>query len=419
MTPRARRLGVATLATLASLTLAVAPALAQQRPGITPALSNVQFTGRGSFPAPALGTFNPGFQAYNIGAGNPFAASLSTSPYGAAGLYGLASLTGYGTPYANSPGLYGNSPYGLGSPYGYGGYYSYADPYGGGLRGAAEAIDSQGRFEAMWQQSRLTAQEVERSKVETRRKIYDEWLYERSTRPTIEDERQRTQAHELRRILHDAPTVDVVSGYALNTLLKDIGRKPGYADGPAVALDPKVLKQVNVTSAENGGNVGVLKFVKDGAPLPWPLPLQGSTYQKQTQRLNHLAADAVTMVKNNGGVDAGMLTDLRADVNQLKDMVRANINELTPSQSVEARRFLNQLDDAILALKQQNVANYFTDRWVAKGKTVADLVATMNANGLTFAPAVSGDEAAYAALYNALAEYHHGLKVELARDSGK
>jgi hypothetical protein len=223
----------------------------------------------------------------------------------------------------------------------------------------------------------------------------------------------------VRRILHNPPTVDVVSGYALNTLLKDIGRKPGYADGPAVALDPKVLEQINVTSRENGGNVGVLKFVRDGAPLPWPLPLQGSAYQKQTQHLNHLTADAVNMVKNNGGVDPGTLNDLRADVNQLKDMVSASIDELTPSQSVEAKRFLSQLDDAILALKQQNVGNYFTDRWAAKGKTVADLVAYLNANGLTFAPAVGGDEAAYAALYNALAEYHHGLKAEVARDSGK
>jgi hypothetical protein len=413
MATRTRRLGVAALATMATLVLTASPALAQRGSGMSPAVAGVQFMGRGALQAPALGTFNPGFQAFGFGAGNPYAA---------AGLYGLASMTSvtpYGTSYANSPGLYGNSPYGAAGPYGAGGYYSYADPYGGGLRGAAEAIDSQGRFEAMWQQSRLLAQEVERSKMDTRRKIYDEWLYERSTRPTIEDDRERNQAYELRRILHDPPTVDVVSGYALNTLLKDIGRRPGYADGPVVALDPKVVRQVNVTSRENGGNVGVLKFVKDGAPLPWPLPLQGAAYQKQTQRLDQLTADAVNMVKNNGAVDPGTVNDLRADVNQLKEMVSANINELTPSQSVEAKRFLNQLDDAVLALKQQNVANYFTGRWAARGKTVADLVAYMNANGLTFAPAVSGDEAAYAALYNALAAYDHGLKVEVARDGGK
>jgi hypothetical protein len=404
---------MAALATMATLVLTACPALAQRGPAarmMSPAIGSTQFMGRGSFQAPGLGTFNPGFQAFGLGAGNPNAAL---------GLASMTSVTPYGAAYANSPGLYGSSPYGAASAYGTDPYMSYPDPYGGGLRGAAAAIDSQGRFEVMWQQSRLLDQEVERSRVETRRKAYDEWLYERSTRPTLEDERERSQATEVRRILHNPPTVDVVSGYALNTLLKDIGRKPGYADGPAVALDPKVLEQINVTSRENGGNVGVLKFVRDGAPLPWPLPLQGSAYQKQTQHLNHLTADAVNMVKNNGGVDPGTLNDLRAEVNQLKDMVSANIDELTPSQSVEAKRFLSQLDDAMLALKQQNVGNYFTDRWAAKGKTVADLVAYLNANGLTFAPAVGGDEAAYAALYNALAEYHHGLKVEVARDSGK
>jgi hypothetical protein len=391
---------------VAVLALTACPVLAQQGP----AVSNVQFMGRGASQSPGLGTFNPGFQALNFGAGNPYAAALSTSPYAAAGLYD--------TPYANSPGLYGNSPYGAAGAYGNNGYSPYGDPYGGGLQGAAAAIDSQGRFMVMWQQSRQLDQQVERSKIETRRKIYDEWLYERSTRPTLEDERERSQAYELRRILHHPPTVDVVSGYALNTLLKDIGCMPGYANGPAVALDPNVVQQVNVTSRENGGNVGLLKFVKDGAGLPWPLPLQGSAYQQQTKRLDDLTADAINMVRNNGGVDAATLRDLREYVTQLKGMVSANINDLAPSQAVEAKRFLNQLDHAILALKQQNVANYFTDRWAAKGKTVADLVAYMNANGLAFAPAVSGDEAAYAALYNALAEYHRGLKVEVARDGG-
>jgi hypothetical protein len=335
-------------------------------------------------------------------------ASMSSTPYG----------TPYGGSYPGSPGLDLNymSQY---PPYYNNDWWSYGDPYGGGLRGAAAAIDSQGRFEVMWQQSRLLAQEVERSKMDTHRKAYDEWLYERATRPTLEDDQARSQAYEMRRLLRDPGTTDVVSGYALNMLLKDIVKKPGYASGPAIALDPKILKQVNVTSAENGGNIGILKFVKEGAGLPWPLPLQNSEYRKQTQRLDHLAAEAVNSVQNSGQVGPGTLNDMIEDVRQLKSMVSGNINDLTPSQSVEAKRFLNQLDDAIQALKQQNVANYFTDKWAAKGKTVADLVSYMSNNGLRFAPAVTGDEAAYAALYNALAAYRHGVDTEVARDGNK
>jgi hypothetical protein len=405
-----KRLGVTALASAVAWALSACPAPAQQpAQGQKPAQAG-QFMGAGA-QMPGMGAFNPGF-------GSPLASRLGgLSPAGVASM----TSTPYGTPYgsyAGSPGLDLSylSQY---PPYYNNGWYDWPDPYGGGLRGAAAAIDSQGRFEVMWQQSRLLAQEVERSKMDTHRKAYDEWLYERATRPTIEDDRERNQAYELRRILHDPPTVDVVSGYALNTLLKDILRKPGYANGPRIELDPKILKQVNVSSAENGGNVGVLKFVKDGAPLPWPLPLQGAAYQKQTQRLDHLAAEAVNSVQNNGVPGKGTLNDMIEAVRELKNMVSANINELTPSQSVEAKRFLNQLDDAIQALKQQNIANYFTDKWAAKGKTVADLVAYMNANGLTFAPAVSGDEAAYAALYNALMGYRHGIETAIAREGGK
>jgi hypothetical protein len=370
----------------------------------------MQFMGRGNFLAPSLGTFSPGFQAN----------SFATPPglYAALNPYGLAGMTSV-NPYASSAGLYGGSSYGSGSPYNGSAYYSYPDPYGGGLRGAAEAIDSQGRFEVLWQQSRLSAQEVERSKVDTRRKVYDEWLYELATQPTLEDLRERTQATELRRILHDPPLTDVVSGYALNTLLDNLRSRSDYARGPHIPLAPALLKDVNVTSRENGGNIGVLKNIKEGAPLPWPLPLQGAAYRKETVRLNRLAADAVNMAQNGGPVAAGTLNDMLEDVRVLREMVRANVNELTPSQSVEAKRFLGQLDDAILALKQQNVGNYFTERWAARGKTAGDLVAYMITHGLKFAPAVSGDETAYTSLYNALMAYRNGLESEVVREGGK
>jgi plastocyanin len=420
MATNLKRLGGGALA--GALLLAAWPALAQQNPGMpapapgpaNPAGFNGPFLGRGGSPAPV---FSPAFRAPNFGAGSPFATSLAASPLAALAPSGLASLTSvtpYSTPYASSPGLYGASPYGAVSPYGLNYQYSYADPYGGGLRGAAAAIDAQGRFEVTWQQSRLLGQEVERSMVDTRRKIYDEWLYERATRPTVEGERERSQSYEVRRILRDAPEADVASGYALNTLLKNLGSKPGSAAGPNVALDPDLFKHVNVTAEENGGNIGMLKFVTGGAGLPWPLPLQASAYNRLTRRLDQQARDAVNMARNNGKVDADTLKAMKDDVRALADTVRNNVNDLTPSQAVEARRFLSQLDDAILVLQQEHVANYFTDTWAAKGKTVADLVNFMRANGLKFAPAVGGDEAAYSALYRALVKYSGGAAVAAA-----
>jgi len=411
-----KRLGGAALAGVAACLLAAPPALGQY---ITPAYNfragqplnqnfyNMAVLGRAlqNFPPYAFGYppvvppippvnpvnpfVNPVSPFYS-----PYAASLSSlSPYGTGG---------YGSPYANSPG-YSSSSYGSGySPYS----YSYADPYGGGLRGAAEAIRAQGQFEKDFQDARLKAQEVERSKLETRRKIYDEWLYERANRPTIVDDQQRTQQLENRRALLGMPLSEVLSGYALNTLLDDLKKRANWGGkDPYGPIDPELLRHINVTSQSSGGNVGVLKPVMDGGPLAWPLALQAAAYQDEVRRLNQRAAEAVKLVQNAGQVDPGTLNDMRDDIRRLRNKVSAHIDDLTPSQSIEANRFLNQLSDAVTALAQPDVASYFTDKFAAKGKTVPELIQFMAKKGLKFAPATGGDEAAYSALYNYLVGY--------------
>ena len=69
---------------------------------------------------------------------------------------------------------------------------------------------------------------------------------------------------------------------------------------------------------------------------------------------------------------------------------------MSPAQYIEAKRYLNQLSAAIKALSDPKVANYFNNRWNAKGKNVAELVSHMKREGLAFVPATPGDEAAYA-----------------------
>jgi ferric-dicitrate binding protein FerR (iron transport regulator)/tetratricopeptide (TPR) repeat protein len=290
-------------------------------------------------------------------------------------------------------------------------YYSYVDPYGGGLRGAADAIRAQGQFEQDFQRARLLNQEVERSKLDTRRKIYDEWLYERANRPTIVDDQERLQKLEQRRALVGMPLSEVLSGYALNTLLDDLEKNPNrnLKDGFG-PIDPEVLRQINVTSGKGGGNVGVLKPVKEGSSLTWPLPLQGAAYQDEVRRLNQRAAEAVKRVQDTGQVDPGTLNEMREDVGRLRRKVGDHINEMTPAQSIEANRYLNQMSDATTALARPDVASYFTDKFAAKGKTVPELVQFMATKGLKFAPATAGDEAAYSALYNYLAG--HALQVQ-------
>jgi hypothetical protein len=312
-----------------------------------------------------------------------------------------AASPGYSSPYTSSPGGYGYDSSGY-NPYS----YSYSDPYGGGLRGAADAIRAQGQFEKDFQQARLLNQEVERSKIETRRKIYDEWLYERANRPTIVDDQRKTEKMEQQRAVLGMPLSEILSGYALNILLDDLRKKANWsAKDPYGPIDADLLRQINVTSQSSGGNVGVFKVVKEGGPLPWPLPLQGNAYLDEVRRLNQKAAEAVKLIQNAGQVDPGTLNDMKEDIRRLRSKVSAHIDDLTPSQSIEANRFLNQLDDGVKGLAQPDVASYFTDKFAAKGKTVPELVQFMTSKGLKFAPATGGDEAAYQALYNYLVGY--------------
>ncbi len=384
----------------------------QVAPGlpVNQAAYNIATLGRAyrNVPPYALG-YNPSGQAASYA---PPSGYLGGSPYGA-NLTSMAPYgSGYGSPYAGSPGMagYGSPSYGSGTGQDYASPYqqSYPDPYGGGLKGAADAIAAQGRFEVDYQKSRLLGQEVERSKVDTRRKIYDEWLYERANTPTLVDQQERIQKLEQRRALLGMPTSEVLNAYALNTLLRDLTGKGAWsgqdANGP---IDPDILKQINFTTNSSAGNVGVLKGVKDGAALNWPLSLQAAAYQDEVRRLNQKASEALKLVQNTGQVDPSTLNDMKEDIRRLRAKVSGHINDasLTPSQSIEANRFLHQLSDAVTALSQADAGSYFPERLAAKAKTVPELVKYMNDKGLKFAPAVGGDEAAYNALYNYLVGY--------------
>jgi len=67
------------------------------------------------------------------------------------------------------------------------------------------------------------------------------------------------------------------------------------------------------------------------------------------------------------------------------------------------------LGQTVTALKDRNVSNYFNDNWRPRGRNVAELVKYMGEKGLWFAPATPSDEAAYLALYHALAAFDAGM----------
>jgi hypothetical protein len=427
-----RRIGVMALVTGAALALTAPPARAQVtfsggytpffrvRPGLTLQQMaynlNTIYGVRSQYSPYVLG-YNP-YRGFNYGPYtppiNPYANSLYANPYAAyTNPYAAASL--YSNPYSSSPGYggggYDNSLYS--NPYS-GGYYQ--DPYNGYLTGAASVINAQGRFLVNNQQALQMREQVLQDRQTTRRRIFDEYLYEREHTPTPEDNLDRYLKERFRHSVNNPDVTEIWSGKALNDILANLKKVQPKVDTAALRtfddrpLDEDTLKGINVTKG-TGGNIGLLR---GGGKLAWPTALSGDEFKEIRERINTLVQDAIKQAEFNSQVDAGYLRDLRDNVDLLQKDLRRNGTTYGFNQYNEAKTFLANLDDAITALRQKDVGEYFNNgKYVIKAKSTPDLIKYMIDNGLSFAPATPGNESAYAALHQKLAGYSQAARDQI------
>jgi hypothetical protein len=297
-------------------------------------------------------------------------------------------------------------------------YRTAGDIYGGYLSGAASAvgaaqassaldpyqydISTYGKELVHYQQSRLMNQQVQQAKIETRRKAFDEYLYERDMRPTTEDDREKARIENVRRAYNDPPITEIWSGLALNNLLDAIHKMEiQKGQGPTVPLSSELLRDINVTAGGQTGNLGPLK---NGGKLQWPLVLRGSAYESERKRMNELAAQAFMQAQGDG-VSPDTLDAMNKTLDRLTATLKEHVSTVSPNDYIQAKRYLNDLGDAVQALQDPKVANYTTGKWTAQGDTVSALVENMFRNGLRFGPASPDDRAAYNALHTAMVSY--------------
>jgi hypothetical protein len=364
-------------------------------------------------PYPPMVNYGPSYPT--AGPYNPYA--LSTTPYapglsggyGGIGGYGSASATslyggygGYGT-YTTGGGGYGgtggSSPSAYGSP----------DPNAAYLRGLADVTGATGRYHLTIQQASLAREKARQAQVDARRRLLEYERQAERNRPTYLTVLDRERAADLSLARQEAPGGTVWSGRALNTLLDSVAKsgRP-LSDGPNIGLDRATLKHINLTDTATQGNIGLLK---SGGNLEWPEPLLASRFDAERKRLHKNMRLAVQQLKDRDPLERSTLNDIRADMKALTDRLNGSVGELSPSQYIQAKRFLNQLSDAVRALADPKVARYFDGTWVARGKNVAELVDYLKKEGLKFAPATPGDEASYNSLYQAMRAFDAGLQV--------
>jgi hypothetical protein len=334
-----------------------------------------------------------------------FSASGFASPFAALANSSLAATNPYASLVSN--------PYGAGaySPYGYG---YWEDPAGAYLKGAAQVINSQGQLMVNQMNAFSLKEQVRAARTANLRRALDEYLYERERTPTGEDEVRRLRADQLQHSRNNPSPTEIWSAKALNELLDNLRKyaksDAGSAQSFPLPLDEDALKRINLTSTKSSNNVGLLK---NEGRLTWPLALTGPAFATERERLSTLAQKAVQQAQFNNQVDPGTVKQMQRDLDALQTELRKGSGDLTPALYMDAKTFVNNLDDAIKALRQADIASYFNGKYALKysgdnalkGRTVPDLVKYMVEHGLQFAPATPGDEASYAALHQALAAY--------------
>jgi len=354
----------------------------------------------------STGTIYGRTAAYNPFAGTSYRERVAYNPFTGATYDRVAAYNPF---YGRTYGYYNGYTYpaysGYSSLYGYGYPALYGNAYAGYDGGYGYALNDGGNY-------LISDQQARQARADTRRRTFAEYLYERQNGPTWEDERERFLGEELRRSRNEPPLTEIWSGKALNVLLSDLKRARGDLDASDVALDPEMVKRINFTTRGNA-NIALLR---GPMRLTWPVVLGDADYRAARERLTVLAREAVEEATSRGRVDGGLLDQLAGDLDRLRETLRGNASMTTPQDYIEAKQFLNRFADALKALGQPDVGSYFNGTYTFQGATVADLVKFMSTNGLQFAAAVPGDEAAYSVVHRALAAYDRAVHPRLQAD---
>jgi hypothetical protein len=279
----------------------------------------------------------------------------------------------------------------------------YNGQLGGYLSGAADVIGAQGQFMNDQQQAYLTKEQVSQARMDTRRKKFDEVQYERANTPSVEEEREFSRALQAQRSRRDPTPTEIWSSRALNSLLTDIQLKK--TPGPTIPVESDILHQINFTAGTPGtsGGIGLLK---DGGKLEWPALLEDdAAFADDRQTITQLAGE-VSASAQRGEIDTRKVRKMGQSVEHMMSDLKSHVRGVDINDYIAAKKYLGELQGCVAQLRSPNATKQFDGSWEARASTVAQLVGDMTKKGLKFAPAVTGQEAAYTSLHRSLADYN-------------
>jgi hypothetical protein len=289
--------------------------------------------------------------------------------------------------------------------------YQPMTPAYGYLTGASNVINAQGQFLTSKRQSQVIQQQAEQAKLDTRRKTIEQWQYEQALQPTLAEIQAKAQHEGYEQMRGNPPDARIWSGEALNTLLRNIQQTQSYLSGsPSIPLDPRQVSKLRFTDGTNRGDVTLFS---QGPKIDWPFPLRGPEFKQNREKIESLSADVVRQAQG-GDVDFGTIKAIQGTTVVMLDDLKDRIEDFTPSDYMRAKRFLNDLSRGARGLGERNASAALTNKSKPQAYTVDQLVTMMTKQGLRFAPARDGDEAAYTALFHSLRAFDSGASQMIA-----
>ncbi len=319
--------------------------------------------------------------------------------YGVQLNFGVTGNTPYG------PMSFGYAfPYNLGpSPYASGYTPEYSGGYGYLTGGSTSGYDIPGAQQGLAAAQKAAAQ-VRKNQDEAKELIDAQWAYERlgvTGQGAVKG--ARDQAEELQKALAIKDESEVASGAALNRILVAILVAEGKgAKGVAAFLPPQLLEDVRFSG---GPSADLLNLVRQSGKVPFPANFPGPTLEEQQAAVEADFAAAVAPLRIGKPVEAAKVTKLAASLKKLEAAAPPVIRNLSFEDAIAARKFLNQFDSAMGALKGSNLGGLVNPKWSTDGTSVSDLIKHMTKFKLMFAPVPKGNESSYFSLHKALATY--------------
>jgi hypothetical protein len=275
-------------------------------------------------------------------------------------------------------------------------------PIGGSqITGGADFMRAYGDSVAAEESARVVREVAVQAKLRTKKAAFDLDRYVRDNTPTYTEEQEKIVKTTLRRIQSNSLPGEIANGKALNILLDDLRKFPNRE----ISLEPlqlseATLKQLNVTKGTL--SVGALR---DSGQVVWPAALGESTTGKRRQRIEKQLQEIVTEA-NEGRVAVQTLKDVRSEIEQVRAELVKKVNDISPTQYLAGKRFLQELDDATRALeKGESACQANFQRFVEQGRSIQDVTDYLVKEGLRFGAATARDEAAYRTVHAALATY--------------